>query len=91
MYVVPVAQVSEKSRCRSLPIRESIVTLGMQGKKDCQEKLFAHFQLSARIPKNNFYRCLKGAIDLDFLYPLTKGYYGDSGQKSIDPLVFCKL
>jgi len=63
----------------------------MQGKKDYQEKLFAHFQLSERIPKNNFYRRLKGAIDLDFLYPLTKGYYGGSGQKSIDPVVFFKL
>lgn len=71
----------------------------MQGKpvlsaaevKDYQEKLFASFQLSERIPKDNFYRRLKGAIDLDFLYPLTKGYYGESGQKSIDPVVFLKL
>jgi len=63
----------------------------MQGKKDYQEKLFASFQLSERIPKDNFYRRLKGAIDLDFLYPLTKGYYGESGQKSIDPVVFFKL
>ena len=63
----------------------------MQGKKDYQEKLFASFQLSERIPRNNFYRRLKGAIDLGFLYPLTKGYYGGSGQKSIDPVVFFKL
>ena len=63
----------------------------MQGKKDYQEKLFASFQLSERIPKDNFYRRSKGAIDLDFLYPLTKGYYGESGQKSIDPVVFFKL
>jgi transposase len=63
----------------------------MQGKKDYQEKLFAHFQLSERVPTNNFYRRLKSAIDLDFLYSLTKGYYGDSGQKSIDPVVFFKL
>ncbi|WP_236262884.1 transposase [Aggregatimonas sangjinii] len=63
----------------------------MQGKKEYQEKLFARFQLSERIPKNNFYRRLKGAIDLYFLYRLTKGYYGDSGQKSIDPLVFFKM
>ena len=63
----------------------------MQGKKDYQEKLFAHFQLSERIPENNFYRRLKAVLDLDFLYPLTKGYYGGSGQKSIDPVVFFKL
>ena len=63
----------------------------MQGKKDYQEKLFAHFQLSERIPKHNFYRRLKGVLDLNFLYPLTKKYYGESGQKSIDPVVFFKL
>jgi transposase len=63
----------------------------MQGKKDYQEKLFAHFQLSDRVPDTNFYRRLKSAIDLNFLYDLTKGYYGDSGQKSIDPMVFFKL
>ncbi|MDO6604065.1 IS1182 family transposase [Arenibacter palladensis] len=63
----------------------------MQGKKDYQEKLFAHFQLSERIPRNNFYRRLKGVLDLDYLYPLTMGYYGESGQKSIDPVVFFKL
>ncbi|MGB5560601.1 MAG: IS1182 family transposase, partial [Paracoccaceae bacterium] len=63
----------------------------MQGKKDYQEKLFAHFQLSDRVPKHNFYRRLKEVLDLDFLYPLTKGHYGESGQKSIDPVVFFKL
>ena len=63
----------------------------MQGKKGYREKLFASFQMSERVPNNNFYRRLKGAIDLDFLYPLTRGYYGESGQKSIDPVVFFKL
>lgn len=63
----------------------------MQGKKNYQEKLFAHFQLSDRIPKNNFYRRLKEVLDLNFLYLLTKSYYGESGQKSIDPVVFFKL
>ncbi len=63
----------------------------MQGKKDYQEKLFAHFQLSDRIPETNFYRRLKQVLDLGFLYPLTNGYYGESGQKSIDPVVFFKL
>ncbi|XLS30107.1 IS1182 family transposase [Flavobacteriaceae bacterium M23B6Z8] len=63
----------------------------MQGKKKYQEKLFTDFKLSERIPPNNFYRRLKETIDLDFLYPLTKGFYGGSGQKSIDPVVFFKL
>ncbi|WP_421804268.1 IS1182 family transposase [Flagellimonas sp.] len=63
----------------------------MQGKKDYQEKLFNSFQLSERVPEDNFYRRLKGVLDLDFLYPLTEGHYGQSGQKSIDPVVFFKL
>jgi transposase len=63
----------------------------MQGKKDYQEKLFNNFQLSNRVPKTNFYRRLKGVLDLNFLYKQTKEYYGESGQKSIDPVVFFKL
>ena len=62
--------------------------LGMQGKKQYQEKLFNNFQLSVRVPEHNFYRRLKAVLDLDFLYGETKTYYGHSGQKSIDPLVF---
>lgn len=63
----------------------------MQGKKDYQEKLFAQFQLSERIPKHNFYRRLKEVLDLEYLYAMTRTYYGESGQKSIDPVVFFKL
>ena len=60
----------------------------MQGKKEYQEKRFTDFRLSERIPQENFYRQLKDCLHLDFLYPLTKQYYGDSGQKSIDPTGF---
>jgi len=63
----------------------------MQGKKHYQEKLFTHFQLSDRIPESNFYRRLHQALDLQFLYVLTKEYYGSCGQKSIDPVVFFKM
>jgi transposase len=63
----------------------------MQGKKIYQEKLFSSFQLSRRVPKNNFYRRLKEVLDLSFLYNKTKIYYGDCGQKSLDPVVFYKL
>lgn len=63
----------------------------MQGKKKYQERLFNDFRLSEHVPKENFYRRLKQGLDLDFLYPLTKGFYGESGQKSIDPVVFFKL
>ena len=63
----------------------------MQGIKNYQEKLFTNFQLSDYVPEHNFYRRLKEQIDLCFLYQKTKAYYGDCGQKSIDPVVFFKL
>ena len=63
----------------------------MQGKKIYQEKLFTDFKLSNRVPEENFYRRLKEILNLDFLYTRTKNYYGSSGQKSVDPVVFFKL
>jgi len=63
----------------------------MQGIKNYQEKLFTDFQLSNHVPGNNFYRRLKEHLDLSFLYQTSKVYYGDCGQKSIDPVVFFKL
>lgn len=63
----------------------------MQGQKNYQEALFTNFQLSNHVPKTNFYRLLKAVLNLEYLYPLTKQYYGQSGQKSIDPVVFFKL
>lgn len=63
----------------------------MQGKKNYQEKLFQQFQLSDRVPEHNFYRRLHSLLDLNFLYKETKSFYGTSGQKSIDPVVFIKL
>lgn len=63
----------------------------MQGQKDYSEKLFTNFQLSQRVPENNFYRRLKETLRLDYFYKETRSYYGDCGQKSIDPVVFFKL
>ncbi len=63
----------------------------MQGKKDYQEKLFAQFQLSERVPKGNFYRRLKELLDLHFLYVLTRYYYGESGQKYRSHCIFQAL
>ena len=34
---------------------------------------------------------VKAVLNLEYLYQLTKEYYGDSGQKSIDPVVFYTL
>jgi transposase len=63
----------------------------MQGQKHYTEKLFTSFQLSNHVPEDNFYRRLKSALDLHWLYKATKQYYGNEGQKSIDPVVFFKL
>ena len=63
----------------------------MQGKKHYTEKLFKQFQLSDRVPADNFYRRLREVLDLQWLYKATKRYYGLEGQQSIDPVVFFKL
>lgn len=63
----------------------------MQGKKQRTEKLFLSFQLSQRVPPDNFYRRLTHQLDLHFLYKETAQYYGNEGQASIDPVVFFKL
>ena len=60
----------------------------MQGRKHDHEKLVTRFQLSSRIPKDNFYRRLKETLDLTFLYAHTKVLYGSTGNPSIDPVVF---
>ena len=63
----------------------------MQGKKQFSEKLFTNFQLSERVPEDNFYRRLKNVLSLQWLYKATQKYYGTEGQQSIDPVVFFKL
>jgi transposase len=63
----------------------------MQGRKAFEEKLFTNFQLSDRVPADNFYRKLNETLDLRFLYKTTARYYGTEGQESIDPVVFFKL
>lgn len=63
----------------------------MQGRKDYQEQLFIGFQLSNHVPKTNFYRRLSESLNLEYIRPITKNYYGRSGQKSVDPVVFFTL
>jgi len=63
----------------------------MQGKKERQEKLFVFYQLSNHVPKDNLYRRLHELLDFNFLYKATAGYYGTTGPKSIDAIVFMKL
>jgi transposase len=43
------------------------------------------------VPTTNFYRQLKQALELSFLYELVAPYYGKCGHQSIDPVLFFKL
>ena len=63
----------------------------MQGRKTFEDEKELRFSLSAHVPAHNFYLRLKQQLDQDFLYELTRGYYGGCGQQSIDPVVFFKL
>jgi len=63
----------------------------MQSKKHYSQKLFTSFQLSERVPDDNFYRRLKSLLDLQWLYKATKQHYGTEGQQSTDPVVFFTL
>ena len=56
-----------------------------------QEKFFTSLLLSERVPEPNFYRQHKSVLDLSYLYKRTEKSYGNTGQKSIDPVVFFKL
>ncbi|MCF2488017.1 transposase [Dyadobacter sp. CY347] len=78
-------------KSRMISFNPFFVTSGMQGRKNYSEKLFVSFQLSDRVPKENFYRRLRETLDLQFLYKDTRELYGKTGNPSIDPVVFFKL
>ena len=63
----------------------------MQGKKQIQPKMLYTITLEQLVPQDNFYRRLKKAISMDWLYKATTKYYGSEGQESIDPVVFFKM
>jgi transposase len=63
----------------------------MQGQKSNDQKLFYQFRLADRIPEDNFYRRLKGTLDLSFLKKRAACFYGNCGQESIDTVVFFKM
>jgi hypothetical protein len=48
----------------------------MQGKKIFEDEKVFLFSLSAHVPEHNFYRRLNQRLNLNFLYELTREYYG---------------
>lgn len=64
----------------------------MQGTKNFQPKMFVNFRLDEHIPQDNFYRILKGILDLSFIKKKTHFYYSKKmGRPSLDPVVFFKI
>lgn len=64
----------------------------MQGKKHYQDRFFSTVNLAAMIPKNHVQVRLDRALDLSFIYELTKGLYcADNGRPSIDPVLFFRM
>ena len=64
----------------------------MQGSKNFQPKMFVNFRLDEHIPNDNFYRVLKGILDLSFIKKKTQFCYASKmGRPSLDPVVFFKI
>ncbi|MDI6780083.1 MAG: transposase, partial [Bacteroidota bacterium] len=63
----------------------------MMGKKKNEPKLMYSISLEDLVPEDNFYRQLAKLLDLKFLYQECKSIYGNTGNPSIDPVVFFKL
>ncbi|MDG2448610.1 MAG: IS1182 family transposase [Saprospiraceae bacterium] len=54
--------------------------------------MFVNFRLDEHIPKDNFYRILKGLLDLSFIKKKTQFCYAfKMGRPSLDPEVFFKI
>ncbi len=47
----------------------------MQGTKNFQPEMFVNFRLDEHIPQDNFYRILKGILDLSFIKKKTQFCY----------------
>lgn len=63
----------------------------MQGKKELKQKLLYQLSISDLVPEQNYYRRIDRELELQFIYRVTKKYYGREGQDSIDPVVFFKI
>jgi len=64
----------------------------MQGTKNFQPKMFVNFRLDEHIPEDNFYRIIKGLLDLSFIKKKTQFCYATKmGRPSLDPVVFFKI
>ena len=63
----------------------------MMGRKKFTMKEYHQLSLDNLVSPNDLYRRIDGAIDFNFIYDLAKGAYSNTGQPSLDPVVFFKL
>jgi len=63
----------------------------MLGKKKFEPKLMYNLTMDDLVPEDNFYRRLDKILDLRFVYQECKSLYGQTGNPSLDPVVFFKL
>jgi transposase len=63
----------------------------MMGTKIRDSAPLLELSLAELVPKDKFYRCLEGALDLSFVRELVRDCYAAIGRSSIDPVVFFRL
>jgi transposase len=57
-----------------------------------EQSLFSYaIHLEQRIPAGHFLRQVDAALDLDFVIPLVREFYGKSGHVSLDPRVIMRM
>lgn len=63
----------------------------MLGKKQFTPRFFYNISLEELVPQDDYYRRLNELLDLRFVYKLSEGKYGKTGNPSLDPVVFFKM
>ena len=63
----------------------------MMGQKKFEMKQYHNLSLDALVSPSDLYRKIDNAIDFRFIYDLAKDAYSNTGQPSLDPVVFFKL
>ena len=63
----------------------------MMGQKKFEMKQYHNLSLDALVSPSDLYRKIDNAIDFRFIYDLAKEAYSNTGQPSLDPVVFFKL
>lgn len=63
----------------------------MMGRKKFEMKPYHNLSLDNLVSPNDLYRKIDSALDFSFIYDLAKDVYSNTGQPSLDPVVFFKI